>query len=183
MNNNDLVPGFDDEVCFGIELSLRSLEGLEAGLVIGLKGYLDTQTSPAFLRKVILAIDAGFRRVVLECPGLEYISSTGIGSLSAILKKVRPLSGDMVILNCHPKPLATVEMMGFGQFFAFVDSLEDAKAHFLRVRAEEQVPAFPRRFSCPICNLPHSASAPGPFCCPDCNTRLIIGEAGEVHLG
>lgn len=183
MNNSDLVPGFDEEVCFGVELRLKALEGLEACLVIGLKGYLDTQTSPAFLRKVLLAIDGGYRRIVLDCPGLEYVSSTGIGSLSAILKKLRALNGDMVILNCHPKPLATIEMMGFRQFFAFVDSLEAAKAHFLKVKATEAGPVFPRRFSCPICNLPHSVPAPGPFRCPDCETRLIIGEAGEIHLG
>lgn len=183
MSNNDLVPGFDDEVCFGVELRLEALEGLEASLVIGLKGYLDTQTSPAFLRKVLLAIDGGYRRLVLDCPGLEYVSSTGIGSLSAILKKVRALNGDLVILNCHPKPLATVEMMGFSQFFAFVDSLEAAKAHFQRVKAEETGPVFPRRFSCPICSLAHSANAQGPFRCPDCGTRLIVGEEGDVHLG
>ncbi|MDX9958981.1 MAG: anti-sigma F factor antagonist, partial [Spirochaetia bacterium] len=43
--------------------------------------------------------------------------------------------------------------------------------------------AFPKIFSCPICNKKLKAAKPGRFRCSECKTILAIDNSGQVFLG
>jgi len=183
MVNNDIVNGFDDEKDESLKIKLQKVNEVEGGLVLYLTGYIDTYNSNYFQKRVQKAIEAGYIRLVFQCGGLNYVSSTGIGSFTAFLKAVKPRGGDLVLLEIQPKVYEVFQLLGFSQFFNIKDSLEDSINFFRKGTTTEAVSLFPKVFSCPICSKKLKALKPGRFRCSECKTILAIDSAGQVFLG
>jgi anti-anti-sigma factor len=183
MTNNDIVNGFDDEKDESLKIKLQKVDEIEGCLVLSLVGYIDTYNSNYFQKRVAKAIEAGFIRLVFQCGGLNYVSSTGIGSFTAFLKSVKPRGGDLVLLDIQPKVYEVFQLLGFSQFFNIKDNLDDSINFFKSGTATEAVSLFPKVFSCPICSKKLKALKAGRFRCSECKTILAIDNAGQVFLG
>ena len=103
MNNNDLVPGFNDEKDDSLKISLEKVDAVDNAILVILNGYIDTYNSVYFQKQVNKIVGNGFVNIVFNCSNLTYVSSTGIGSFTAFLKLVKPKNGDIVLLNIQPK--------------------------------------------------------------------------------
>jgi anti-anti-sigma factor len=78
-----------------MELSTRQERG---STVIAVDGRVDTVTAPRFEAYCTAAIDAGARRLILDCTRLAYISSAGLSSVLAVAKHaVR--AGDALVIS------------------------------------------------------------------------------------
>jgi anti-anti-sigma factor len=183
MTNNDIVTGFDDEKDESLKIKLQKVDEVEGCLVMYLMGYIDTYNSNYFQKRVAKAIEAGFIHLIFQCNGLNYVSSTGIGSFTAFLKSVKPRGGDLVLLEIQPKVYEVFQLLGFSQFFNIKDTLDESVNFFRKGTASEQVNLFPKVFSCPICSKKLKATKPGRFRCSECKTILAIDNAGQVFLG
>ena len=183
MSNNDIVPGFDEEKDDSLKIRLQQIEAVDGCLVLYLTGYIDTYNSNFFQKRVNRAIEAGFTRLIFHCSGLNYVSSTGIGSFTAFLKAVKPRGGDLVLLEIQPKVYEVFQLLGFSQFFQIKDSLDDAVEHFQKDGQTVQSSVFPKVFKCPICSTKLKATKSGRFRCSNCKTILAIDSAGQVFLG
>jgi len=181
--NNDIVSGFDDEKDDSLKIKLQQVDEVEGCLVLYLTGYIDTYNSNYFQKRVQKAIEAGFIRLVFQCNGLNYVSSTGIGSFTAFLKAVKPRGGDLVILEIQPKVYEVFQLLGFSQFFNIKDNLEDSISFFKIGKTAETASMFPKVFSCPICSKKLKALKPGRFRCSECKTILAVDNGGQVFLG
>jgi anti-sigma B factor antagonist len=120
---------------------------------------------------------------VFHCAGLNYVSSTGIGSFTAFLKAVKPRGGDLVLLEIQPKVYEVFQLLGFSQFFNIKENLEEAVSFFAQKGEGPQAGPFPKIFKCPICSKKLKASKAGRFRCSECKTILAIDNAGQVLLG
>ncbi|MFP4329706.1 MAG: anti-sigma factor antagonist [Alkalispirochaetaceae bacterium] len=183
MSNNDIVPGFDEEKDDSLKIRLQQIESVDGCLVLYLDGYIDTYNSNFFQKRVNRAIEAGFTRLIFHCSGLNYVSSTGIGSFTAFLKAVKPRGGDLVLLEIQPKVYEVFQLLGFSQFFQIKDSLDDAVEHFQKDGQAPTSSIFPKVFKCPICSTKLKATKSGRFRCSNCKTILAIDAAGQVFLG
>jgi len=183
MMNNDVVNGFDDEKDDSLKIKLQQVNEVEGCLVLYLTGYIDTYNSNYFQKRVQKAIEAGFIRLVFQCNGLNYVSSTGIGSFTAFLKSVKPRGGDLVLLEIQPKVYEVFQLLGFSQFFNIKDNLDESINFFKTGTTTEAVSLFPKVFSCPICSKKLKALKPGRFRCSECKTILAIDNGGQVFLG
>lgn len=183
MNNNDIVPGFDDEKDDSLKIRLQKVDSADGCLVLFLTGYIDTYNSNFFQKRVAKAIDAGFIRLIFHCGGLNYVSSTGIGSFTAFLKSVKQRSGDLVLLEIQPKVYEVFQLLGFSQFFNIKDNLEDSIQFFNQGEKAQNTTIFPKIFACPICSKKLKAVKAGRFRCSECKTILAIDNAGQVFLG
>lgn len=183
MNNNDIVPGFDEEKDESLKIRLQKFEGVEGAVVLYLTGYIDTYNSNFFQKRVNRAIESGYTKLVFHCGGLNYVSSTGIGSFTAFLKAVKPRGGDLVLLEIQPKVYEVFQLLGFSQFFNIKDNLDEAAAFFSQGKVKNDADVFPKIFKCPICSKKLKATRPGRFRCSECKTILAIDNAGQVFLG
>ncbi len=183
MNNNDIVPGFDDEKDDSLKIRLQKVDSVEGCSVLYLTGYIDTYNSNFFQKRVSRAIDAGFSKLIFSCAGLNYVSSTGIGSFTAFLKSVKPRGGDLVLLEIQPKVYEVFQLLGFSQFFNIKDNLNDAVDFFNQKGQSGSSDLFPKIFQCPICSKRLKATRAGRFRCSECKTILAIDSAGQVFLG
>jgi len=182
MQNNDIIPGFDDERDESLKIELMDVPEVKDCLVLALDGYIDTYNSVYFQRRVHMAIDAGFNRLIFNCEGLNYVSSTGIGSFITFLKTVKP-DGDVVLFNIQPKVYEVFQLLGFSQFFNVRKTLEEAIVFFSGSEIEPQDSIFPKVFPCPVCSKKLRALKTGRFRCSECKSILAIGEAGTISLG
>jgi len=183
MANNDIIPQFDNETNESLTITLQSVPGVESGLVVVLSGYIDTYNTNFFQTQVQRAIDTGFTRLIFNCNGLNYVSSTGIGSFSVFLKTVKPLDGDVVLLNVQPKVYEVFHLLGFSQIFTIKDTLQSAISFFGGDPVEQKSAVFPKLFSCPVCPKKLKTDKSGRFRCPGCKTIITIDTAGTVSLG
>ena len=146
MTNNDIVPGFDDEKDESLKIRLQTVDGVEGCLILFLSGYIDTYNSNYFQKRIQRAIEKGFIRLIFQCSGLNYVSSTGIGSFTAFLKAVKPQGGDLVLLEIQPKVYEVFQLLGFSQFFNIKDNIKDSINFFLTGAIRERDMPFPQNF-------------------------------------
>jgi anti-anti-sigma factor len=183
MTNNDIVPGFDDEQDESLKIKLQQAEEIDGCLILYLTGYIDTYNSNYFQKRIAKAIEYGYTRLIFQCGGLNYVSSTGIGSFTAFLKSVKPRGGDLVLLEIQPKVFEVFQLLGFSQFFNIKDTLEDSLNFFRNGPAAASSSLFPKVFDCPICSKKLKAIKPGRFRCSLCKAILAIDNTGQVFLG
>jgi len=183
MANNNIVPGFDDEKDDSLKIKIEKIDEAPGCLMLSLTGYIDTYNSNFFQKKVQSAIESGFVRLIFQCGGLNYVSSTGIGSFTAFLKIVKPQGGDIVLLEIQPKVYEVFQLLGFSQFFNIKDTLDDSIAFFNSDQELEKQVIFPKVVSCPLCGKKLKSLKPGRFRCAECKSVLAIDEAGQVLLG
>jgi len=156
-----------------------------------LTGYLDTYNSPEFQMHVNQLIDSGINRIIFNCNGLNYISSTGIGAFTAFLKNLKQKKGDMVFFGLQNKVLDVFQLLGFTKFFKIADDLDSALGTLegTGIGAPAGGPAaaeagstslFPLIFECPHCAKKLKASKPGKYRCSGCSGIIKIDEQGTV---
>jgi len=184
MANNDIVPGFYDEKDESLKLRIEKANQLPRCIVLSISGYIDTYNSNFFLERVQKVIDNGFTKLIFLCSGLNYVSSTGIGSFTTFLKTVKPQGGDIILVDIQPKVFEVLQLLGFSQFFNITDSVDDAIQFFsIDHRTDENESVFPKVISCPICYKKLKAMKPGRFRCSECKSVLSIDDSGQVLLG
>lgn len=183
MANNDVVPGFDDEKDDSLKIKLEKIDEAPRCLMMTLTGYIDTYNSNFFQKRVQKVIEGGFVRLIFQCSGLNYVSSTGIGSFTTFLKTVKPQGGDLVLLDIQPKVYEVFQLLGFSQFFNIKENLDESISFFNSDQSEDKPAVFPKVVSCPICFKKLKAVKPGRFRCSECKSILAIDQAGLVLLG
>ncbi|GHV56170.1 anti-sigma factor antagonist [Spirochaetia bacterium] len=183
MTNNEIISGFDSEKDDSLKIKLQNVDEAEGCLVLYLNGYIDTYNSNYFQKRVQKVIDNDFIRLVFHCGGLNYVSSTGIGSFTTFLKAVKPRGGDVVLLEIQSRVFEVFQLLGFSRFFNIKDNLEDALNFFRRGSSAEPGALFPKVFICPVCSGKLKALQPGRFRCSECKSILAIDNAGQVFLG
>lgn len=180
MNNNDIVPGFDDEQDANLAIALSKVEEVPACIVVSLSGYIDTYNSRFFQNQIERVIASGFAKLIFNCAELNYLSSTGIGSFMVFLKAVKPNGGDVVLLQTQPRVYEVFQLLGFVQYFVKKDTLEEAIRYFANPNSEAVRDVFPKVFACPICSKKLRSPKPGRFRCTECKTILAINNEGQV---
>lgn len=183
MSNNEIVPGFDEEKDSSLKISLEKVENKENTILIILNGYIDTYNSVYFQNQVGRIVSAGYINLIFSCAGLNYVSSTGIGSFTAFLKLVKPKGGDIVLLSIQPKVYEVFQLLGFSQFFNIKESLEDSISFFSEPDVSAQTSLFPKVFVCPVCSRRLKATKSGRFRCSDCKSILVIDQQAQIFLG
>ncbi len=85
--------------------------------ILSLEGFLDAHTAPEFENAVQQEIDGGHRKLIVDCHGLSYISSAGLGVFMSFLEEIRESGGDIKICGATPKVLQVFEILGFPAIF------------------------------------------------------------------
>ena len=99
--------------------------------ILSVGGYLDAHTAPEFENAVQREIDAGNRKLIVDCEGLSYISSAGLGVFMSFLEEIREAGGDIKICGPSPKVLQVFEILGFPALFDMLPDVPAAVQRFV----------------------------------------------------
>jgi anti-anti-sigma factor len=73
-------------------------------------GDLDLYASVAFCNAVIVRLETGTPRMVIDLGGVRYLDSSGVGALIRLLQKARTLGGEIRVANLSGTPKKVLEM-------------------------------------------------------------------------
>lgn len=85
--------------------------------VVSVGGEVDIFTAPDVRRAALTEIDAGVKLIVLDLTGTTFLDSTGLGMIIGLSKRVRPLGGDVLIVNVDQGIARTFEITGLNEIF------------------------------------------------------------------
>ncbi|MEB3205697.1 MAG: STAS domain-containing protein [Candidatus Sericytochromatia bacterium] len=94
--------------------------------VLVLEGELDAQTVGPFDKEMEGCLARGEVRIVLDCRGLAFIASAGLGVLMGVLGPVQQAGGTIVLAGVQAEVRRTFDLLDFSSLFPFADSLGEA---------------------------------------------------------
>ena len=110
-------------------MELRTEVSKVAGwTVVSIYGELDVATAPALREKLIALVGDGTTQMVLDLEGVDFLDSTGLGTIISALKRVRTHGGDMRLVCTQPRIRRLFEITGLDKAVPLLASLDDAVA-------------------------------------------------------
>ena len=96
-----------------------------AAVVVSLNGRLDGVTGPDLEASIAAIVERGDVRVVLDCEGMEYVSSAGLRVLLIGARKCQQGGGKLALASLKPECRSVLEMSGF---LSIIDCHESSEA-------------------------------------------------------
>jgi len=96
-------------------------------MVVTLCGRLDSLQAEAVKQKLLDLGDAE-KRVLVDCAGLEYISSAGLGVFLLLLKNMKKKEGEFWLCGLNERIREVFEISGLHKVFTLYKSQEEALA-------------------------------------------------------
>lgn len=82
-------------------------------LIVSPEGRLDTNTSPQLEKRLLQHLAAGERSLLVDMAGIGYISSAGLRVLLLVAKRLREISGRVVLCSLGSAVRQVFELSGF----------------------------------------------------------------------
>ena len=76
------------------------------------------------------ALEAGERKLLIDCSGTAYIDSSGLGALVTISKKIRESGGELRLAGLNSDLQSLFELTKLDTLFVIAPSVADALASF-----------------------------------------------------
>jgi anti-sigma B factor antagonist len=107
------------------ELTVESREANEA-VVLYPRGFVNAHTVRLFEGEIQKALDAERYRIIVNCEGLTYIASAGLGALMGVIEEVRHHGGDIRLAELNETVRNIFEILGFHHLYRIFPSEADA---------------------------------------------------------
>lgn len=99
-------------------------------LVLKMSGRLDAVSSPGAERKVFDYINSGQHKLLLDFAGIDHLSSAGMRMLLSVTKKLKTLSGKLVLCSVTLNVMDVLKMSGFDHVLELTQTEEDGLRKF-----------------------------------------------------
>lgn len=106
-------------------LDIEARDGSEVATVRVTVPRLDAATAPGFKQAVLGLVDDGHRRIAMDLSALEFLDSTGLGTLVALLKAVGP-TGELAIVGARPQVRKLFGLTRLDRVFRLYETADDA---------------------------------------------------------
>lgn len=111
----------------GPSLSLE-VQQYGTAYVVVLAGDIDMSSLAEFQNAVEPLCRQPNPHVVLDCSGLNYINSTGLGLLFTLSRTCRENSGRILLAALRPKVMSVVKVLGLENLLAICATVDEALA-------------------------------------------------------
>ncbi|MFC1705585.1 STAS domain-containing protein [Planctomycetota bacterium] len=102
----------------------------EGVVVLGLTGDIDRHTIDSLERSLAGAIESGRASIVVNCGGVTFLSSNGMGIFIQYVQKARSHGGDIRFCEMRDNALTVITMLGLQHIFQVFQTEEEALASY-----------------------------------------------------
>lgn len=96
--------------------------------VMSVFGELDVATSPDLRERLIDLVAEGRTRLVIDLDGVDFLDSTGLGTIVGALKRVRTHGGDLRLVCSQSRIARLFEITGLDKAVPLQSTLDAAVA-------------------------------------------------------
>lgn len=108
------------------KVEIRPAEWNKDITVVKLRGSVDAQTAPVFEKEAMAAVRKGKKRILIDCAGLDFISSAGIGVFMVILSEVEG-DGFVKVMNLSDEVYESFDLLGIPEVMEIYKNEKDAR--------------------------------------------------------
>jgi anti-sigma B factor antagonist len=101
---------------------------LSGWTVVTVYGELDVATSPQLRERLIELVNDGRARLVLALDGIDFLDSTGLGTIVSVLKRARTHGGDLRLVCTETRITRLFEITGLDKAVPLLPTLDAAVA-------------------------------------------------------
>ena len=94
------------------------------------KGFINAHTVRLFEGEIRGAIQQGRVKIVVNCSGLSYIASAGLGALMGAIEEIRGSGGDLRLAALNETVHNIFEILGFNHLYKTYATEEEAIQSF-----------------------------------------------------
>ena len=98
--------------------------------ILDISGELDAHTASQLENSLKSLIDQENYSIIVNCNGLEYIASAGLGVFMAYIEDVRGLGGDIKLTNMNARVYNVFDLLGFPTLYDILDDESEALQSF-----------------------------------------------------
>lgn len=99
-------------------------------LILRISGRLDAISSPKAETLVFNHVNEGRYKLLFDFRGVDYLSSAGMRMLLSVTKKLKTLSGKLVMFSVSSNVMDILKMSGFDHVLEIVQTEEDGIRKF-----------------------------------------------------
>ncbi len=99
-------------------------------LILRMRGRLDAVSSPSAEKKVFESINSGESKLLIDFSGVSYLSSAGMRMLLSTTKKLKSLSGRLVVCSVTSNVMDVLKMSGFDHVLEISQTEEEGLRRF-----------------------------------------------------
>lgn len=209
MSNNDIIPGFDEEkprlddtwiipdqiMWTPLKVNLEKDLKFPDVVIVRLEGEIEAFNGSYLAAKLIKAISNGIKCLYID------LEKTTLGDyrevlVSGLQKKLYEEGGTLIIKKPPSALLEYWKLFGFWSLFLefknlyIVESENQARSQIERQEKNRESnlklgkikTIFPLIIKCLVCGRSLKVNKISTFLCPNCRTRQVINEYGEIHL-
>lgn len=105
---------------------VRNVEVRAEGAVVVLAGEIDYNQSHKLLDVLNEAVEKRPARLVIDLAAVEYMDSSGLGTLVKIFQQVNAYKGKMALVAMNDRVHSAFEITRLDQFFAIHQTVDEA---------------------------------------------------------
>ncbi|HVX44208.1 MAG TPA: STAS domain-containing protein [Mycobacteriales bacterium] len=96
--------------------------------VVGVSGEVDVYSAPALGERINELLDSGQRRLVVDLNSVEFIDSTGLGTLVSGHNRAAELGGSLSLVCNVDRVIKLMRITGLDEVFTIKSDVSDALA-------------------------------------------------------
>jgi anti-sigma B factor antagonist len=93
-------------------------------------GYINAHTAKNFENVLQDLVEKKQNRIVINCRGLEYVASAGLGVIMGFIDTIRDDQGDIRMCNINETVRNIFDVLGFTQLYSIFDTEDGAVTSF-----------------------------------------------------
>ena len=94
--------------------------------IIAVIGEIDASSSIELDLAIAKSVGEGFKRILVDCHALEYISSAGLGVFMSYIEEFRDKKIQMVLFGLKEKVVNTFEILGLAELLHIRENKNEA---------------------------------------------------------
>ena len=94
--------------------------------VVQVRGEVDMRTAPGLRDRLLDAAQALSGELLIDLSGVDYIDSSGVGTMVYVKREVERAGGRVVLIGLSPRVRGVFEMTRLDTFFKIVPSVAEA---------------------------------------------------------
>jgi anti-sigma B factor antagonist len=99
-------------------------------LLVKISGYIDSYNCISFIKELSKILGKNYVKIIFNCAELNYISSTGIGSLASLVKELKEKRGGAVFININKKVSEVFSLLGVEHIITVKENKKEAVNYF-----------------------------------------------------